>query len=166
MLLSPWKCVSAACTYVVAERRWLSCTAVDCGGLFQSSRAELRIRGIRKFQIGLPPAHGFVGVGLQRLRDTSWQKVGWLAQQTQKPDEAQQATRKKKLKNGSRLDRGFEPDVNRTRNLLIWSQTRYHCATDPAIPLTRLNSMYRLLASMATPGRGAATTKKTGTRRS
>jgi hypothetical protein len=30
-----------------------------------------------------------------------------------------------------RLDRGFEPDVNRTRNLLIWSQTRYHCATDP-----------------------------------
>ncbi|KAM7263745.1 hypothetical protein ACFE04_001428 [Oxalis oulophora] len=24
-----------------------------------------------------------------------------------------------------------EPDVNRTRNLLIWSQTRYHCATDP-----------------------------------
>ena len=26
---------------------------------------------------------------------------------------------------------GFEPDVNRTRNLLIWSQTRYHCATDP-----------------------------------
>jgi len=31
-----------------------------------------------------------------------------------------------------------------------------------------LNSMYRLLASMATevPGRGAATTKKTGTRRS
>lgn len=27
--------------------------------------------------------------------------------------------------------KGFEPDVNRTRNLLIWSQTRYHCATDP-----------------------------------
>ena len=27
--------------------------------------------------------------------------------------------------------REFEPDVNRTRNLLIWSQTRYHCATDP-----------------------------------
>ena len=26
---------------------------------------------------------------------------------------------------------GIEPDVNRTRNLLIWSQTRYHCATDP-----------------------------------
>ncbi len=26
----------------------------------------------------------------------------------------------------------FEPDVNRTRNLLIWSQTRYHCATDPS----------------------------------
>jgi len=25
----------------------------------------------------------------------------------------------------------IEPDVNRTRNLLIWSQTRYHCATDP-----------------------------------
>ena len=30
-------------------------------------------------------------------------------------------------------DRGFEPDVNRTRNLLIWSQTRYHCATDPQV---------------------------------
>ena len=31
------------------------------------------------------------------------------------------------------FDRAFgnEPDVNRTRNLLIWSQTRYHCATDP-----------------------------------
>ncbi|WZZ04406.1 hypothetical protein YC2023_090327 [Brassica napus] len=27
--------------------------------------------------------------------------------------------------------RDFKPDVNRTRNLLIWSQTRYHCATDP-----------------------------------
>ena len=25
----------------------------------------------------------------------------------------------------------LEPDVNRTRNLLIWSQTRYHCTTDP-----------------------------------
>jgi hypothetical protein len=22
-----------------------------------------------------------------------------------------------------------DPDVTRTRNLLIWSQTRYHCAT-------------------------------------
>lgn len=31
------------------------------------------------------------------------------------------------------MDRGFEPDVNRTRNLLIWSQTRYHCATDPVV---------------------------------
>ena len=28
-------------------------------------------------------------------------------------------------------NQGLEPDVNRTRNLLIWSQTRYHCATDP-----------------------------------
>ncbi|AES92606.1 hypothetical protein MTR_4g131890 [Medicago truncatula] len=28
---------------------------------------------------------------------------------------------------------GIEPDVNRTRNLLIWSQTRYHCATDPVV---------------------------------
>jgi hypothetical protein len=25
-----------------------------------------------------------------------------------------------------------EPDVIRTRNLLIWSQTRYRCATGPA----------------------------------
>lgn len=32
-------------------------------------------------------------------------------------------------------DRDIEPDVNRTRNLLIWSQTRYHCATDPVVPL-------------------------------
>ena len=31
-----------------------------------------------------------------------------------------------------------EPDVNRTRNLLIWSQTRYHCATDPFLYLTVL----------------------------
>ncbi len=30
----------------------------------------------------------------------------------------------------------FEPDVNRTRNLLIWSQTRYHCATDPRLHTT------------------------------
>ncbi|PTQ28601.1 hypothetical protein MARPO_0159s0018, partial [Marchantia polymorpha] len=27
----------------------------------------------------------------------------------------------------------FELDVNRTRNLLIWSQTRYHCATNPRV---------------------------------
>jgi hypothetical protein len=27
--------------------------------------------------------------------------------------------------------RNFDPDVTRTRNLLIWSQTRYHCATEP-----------------------------------
>ena len=38
---------------------------------------------------------------------------------------------KKKQKNLILFNRGFEPDVNRTRNLLIWSQTRYHCATDP-----------------------------------
>ena len=24
----------------------------------------------------------------------------------------------------------FDPDVIRTRSLLIWSQTRYHCATE------------------------------------
>ena len=24
-----------------------------------------------------------------------------------------------------------DPDVIRTRSLLIWSQTRYHCATEP-----------------------------------
>ncbi|KAG8384450.1 hypothetical protein BUALT_Bualt04G0119100 [Buddleja alternifolia] len=29
----------------------------------------------------------------------------------------------------------IEPDVNRTRNLLIWSQTRYHCATDPLVTI-------------------------------
>jgi hypothetical protein len=40
-------------------------------------------------------------------------------------------------KNESGLVRGFEPDVNRTRNLLIWSQTRYHCATDPAVVTTK-----------------------------
>ncbi|KAL1082344.1 hypothetical protein V6Z11_D09G127300 [Gossypium hirsutum] len=38
-------------------------------------------------------------------------------------------TKRQKKKN--RLYQDFEPDVNRTRNLLIWSQTRYHCATDP-----------------------------------
>ena len=42
---------------------------------------------------------------------------------------------KKKQKRNPDMVRGFEPDVNRTRNLLIWSQTRYHCATDPAVPL-------------------------------
>ena len=35
------------------------------------------------------------------------------------------------------IQRGFEPDVNRTRNLLIWSQTRYHCATDPLVRALR-----------------------------
>jgi hypothetical protein len=39
----------------------------------------------------------------------------------------------KNKKKVSELDRGIEPDVNRTRNLLIWSQTRYHCATDPTV---------------------------------
>ena len=29
----------------------------------------------------------------------------------------------------------FEPDVIRTRNLLIWSQTRYRCATSSLRPL-------------------------------
>nr|PNR45144.1 hypothetical protein PHYPA_014915 [Physcomitrium patens] len=32
--------------------------------------------------------------------------------------------------------RAVEPDVNRTRNLLIWSQTRYHCATDPLMEIS------------------------------
>ena len=32
------------------------------------------------------------------------------------------------LKNEKRID----PDVIRTRSLLIWSQTRYHCATESA----------------------------------
>ena len=37
------------------------------------------------------------------------------------------------------LQTQHEPDVNRTRNLLIWSQTRYHCATDPmaCLPTTK-----------------------------
>jgi hypothetical protein len=73
--------------------------------------------------------------------------VGWLAQQTQKPpDEAQHATSEKK--NGSGLDRGFEPDVNRTRNLLIWSQTRYHCATDPAVVAGAKEAMYPKLTNL------------------
>ena len=37
----------------------------------------------------------------------------------------------KKLEKKNKV--GIEPDVNRTRNLLIWSQTRYHCATDPLV---------------------------------
>ena len=41
--------------------------------------------------------------------------------------------RKKKKRAMVAPDRDFEPDVNRTRNLLIWSQTRYHCATDPDV---------------------------------
>ena len=27
-------------------------------------------------------------------------------------------------------EKSSDPDVIRTRNLLIWSQTRYHCATE------------------------------------
>ena len=30
------------------------------------------------------------------------------------------------------IQKRYEPDVIRTRNLLIWSQTRYRCATGPA----------------------------------
>ena len=30
-----------------------------------------------------------------------------------------------------RVKEELEPDVNRTCNLLIWSQTHYHCATNP-----------------------------------
>ena len=32
-----------------------------------------------------------------------------------------------------------EPDVNRRRNLRIWGQTRYHCATDP-LPICHSSS--------------------------
>jgi hypothetical protein len=46
-------------------------------------------------------------------------------------------TEGKNKKGIPRMDRGIEPDVNRTRNLLIWSQTRYHCATDPAVTCVR-----------------------------
>ena len=48
---------------------------------------------------------------------------------------------------------GIEPDVNRTRNLLIWSQTRYHCATDPMLSclcnkyLTGLHLVYSAKSS-------------------
>ena len=28
-------------------------------------------------------------------------------------------------------EKDFDPDVIRTRSLLIWSQTRYRCAMDP-----------------------------------
>ncbi|KAH3843984.1 hypothetical protein DPMN_117524 [Dreissena polymorpha] len=28
------------------------------------------------------------------------------------------------------IDKRYDPDVIRTRNLLIWSQTRYRCATE------------------------------------
>ena len=40
-----------------------------------------------------------------------------------------------------------DPDVIRTRNLLIWSQTRYRCATESAdvrilITITRFNLNY------------------------
>ncbi|KAF1871365.1 hypothetical protein Lal_00020158 [Lupinus albus] len=45
---------------------------------------------------------------------------------------------------------GIEPDVNRTRNLLIWSQTRYHYATDPLIlySLYHLNDLSLLLQNI------------------
>ncbi len=47
------------------------------------------------------------------------------------PDLLPQTKRYRKWNLGISSFRGIEPDVNRTRNLLIWSQTRYHCATDP-----------------------------------
>ncbi|PIM99155.1 hypothetical protein CDL12_28356 [Handroanthus impetiginosus] len=46
-------------------------------------------------------------------------------------DDAQVVKNEKKIE--SAWFGGIEPDVNRTRNLLIWSQTRYHCATDPVV---------------------------------
>jgi hypothetical protein len=39
-------------------------------------------------------------------------------------------------KNKGRKNEDFEADVNRTRNHLIWSQTRYYCATDPRCHLS------------------------------
>ena len=44
----------------------------------------------------------------------------------------------------SQKKKGIEPDVNRTRNLLIWSQTRYHCATDPLVNLLPQNNNSRI----------------------
>ena len=67
---------------------------------------------------------------LQKLRDLKW-------------------TSSKKTKRESELDRGFEPDVNRTRNLLIWSQTRYHCATDPMVTVRSTNLISMLYNSTA-----------------
>jgi hypothetical protein len=40
------------------------------------------------------------------------------------------------------FDRDNEPDVNLTRDLLIWSQTRYHCATDPVLQMEKLSFIY------------------------
>ena len=40
----------------------------------------------------------------------------------------------------------FDPDVTRTRNLLIWSQARYHCATESAnhrCPKNKLRVIFR-----------------------
>ena len=43
-----------------------------------------------------------------------------------------------------------EPDVIRTRNLLIWSQTRYRCATGPLIqPFNRVQNAYNTRDSQA-----------------
>ena len=55
----------------------------------------------------------------------------------------------------------IDPDVNWTRNLLIWSQTRYHCATGPEERMKELHggmarrvifpfwsSLYRLLFTL------------------
>ena len=44
-----------------------------------------------------------------------------------------------------------DPDVTRTRSLLIWSQTRYHCATGPiSIPL-RLNVVQERVVTKTVP---------------
>ena len=35
----------------------------------------------------------------------------------------------------------FDPDVIRTRSLLIWSQTRYHCATESVKTRSKRNKI-------------------------
>ena len=39
----------------------------------------------------------------------------------------------------------LDPDVIRTRSLLIWSQTRYRCATESDIKMIIFLSIYQIL---------------------
>ncbi len=50
--------------------------------------------------------------------------------------------KKKELERKKKVQKVYDPDVIRTRNLLIWSQTRYRCATESQLLGFSLNRVY------------------------